>query len=94
MGILNIDLNNTNIDNDFDEDDSDTIILIRLLARHIKFEKHKEFKKVLSEELQPKAWHPSRRWDWYMSEDEKKEIDKMFLKSRKSVCQQYAIWGY
>ena len=46
MGILNIDLNNTNIDNDFDEDDSDTIILIRLMARHIKFEKHKEFKKV------------------------------------------------
>ena len=32
MGILNIDLNNINLDNNFDESDSDTIILIRLLA--------------------------------------------------------------
>ena len=32
MGIHNIDLNNINPDNDFDEDDPDTIILIRLLA--------------------------------------------------------------
>ena len=45
MGILNIDLNNINLDNNFDEDDPDTIILIRLLAGHIKFEKRKELKK-------------------------------------------------
>ena len=32
MGIHNIDLNNINPDNNFDEDDPDTIILIRLLA--------------------------------------------------------------
>ena len=32
MGILIIDLNNINIDNNFDEDDPDTIILIRLLS--------------------------------------------------------------
>ena len=31
MGVLNKDFN-TNLDNNFDEDDSDTIILIRLLA--------------------------------------------------------------
>ena len=31
-GILNIDLNNINLDNNFDEDDPDTIILIRLLV--------------------------------------------------------------
>ena len=31
MGILNIDLNNINLDNNFDEGDPDTIILIRLL---------------------------------------------------------------
>ena len=30
MDILNIDLNNINLDNNFDEDDPDTIILIRL----------------------------------------------------------------
>ena len=45
MGIHNIDLNNINLDNNFDEDDPDTIILIRLLAWHIKFEKRKELKK-------------------------------------------------
>ena len=32
MSILNIDLNNINLDNNFDADDPDTIILIRLLA--------------------------------------------------------------
>ena len=45
MGILNIDLNNINFDNKFDEDGPDTITHIRLLAWHIKFEKHKAFKK-------------------------------------------------
>ena len=45
MSILNIDINNINLDNNFDEDDPDTIILIRLLAWHIKFEKRKELKK-------------------------------------------------
>ena len=40
MGILNIDLNNINLDDtNYDEDDPDTIILIRLLASHTKFEK-------------------------------------------------------
>ena len=41
MGILNIDLNIINLDNNFDEEDPDTIILIRLLAWHVKSEKHK-----------------------------------------------------
>ena len=45
MGILNIGLNDINLDNNFDEDDPDTKILLRLLARHIEFEKRKEFKK-------------------------------------------------
>ena len=45
IGILNIDLNNINLDNNFDEDDPETIILIRLLAWHIKFEKAKNLKK-------------------------------------------------
>ena len=46
IGILNIDLNDINLDNNFDEDDPDTIILITLLAWHIKFGKRKELKKV------------------------------------------------
>ena len=61
MGILNIDLNNTNLDNNFDEDDPDTIILIRLLFWHIKFKKRKALKKKISEELMPIARHP-KRW--------------------------------
>ena len=61
MGILNIDLNNINLDDiNYDEDDSDTIILIRLLALHIKFEKRKELKKMITEELMSTAWHPNR----------------------------------
>ena len=42
MGTLNIYVNNINLDNNFDEDDSYTIILIRLLGWYIKFEKRKE----------------------------------------------------
>ena len=45
MRILSIYLNNINLDNNFDEDDPDTIILVRLLAWHIKFEKRRTLKK-------------------------------------------------
>ena len=45
MDILDINLNNINLDNNFDEDDPDTIIHIRLFAWNIKFEKHKALKK-------------------------------------------------
>ena len=55
MGILNIDLNNINLDDNVNEGDLDNIILIRLLTWHIKFEKCKERKKELSEELMPVA---------------------------------------
>ena len=27
----------------------------------------------------PIAWHPNRSWNWCVSEDEKKEIDPMFI---------------
>ena len=47
MGILNIDLDNIDLgDTNYEEDDLDTIILIRLLTCHIKFEKGKELKKI------------------------------------------------
>ena len=45
MGILNTDFNNINLDNNFDKDDPDIIILATLLARHIRFENAKNFKK-------------------------------------------------
>ena len=31
------------------------------------------------------AWHRNRRWDWFVSENEKMEIDPMFIKSYKSA---------
>ena len=47
MGILGVNLNNINLDyNNYEGDDPDTIILIRLLAGHIKFEKREALKKV------------------------------------------------
>ena len=71
MGIPNIDLNSINLDNNFgnkfDEDDPNTAIPIRFLAWHIKFEKYKELKKELSEELMPVAWYPNRWWGGSMS---------------------------
>ena len=60
MGIVSIDLSDINLDNNFDEDDPDTIIFIRLLAWHNKFEKCEALKKELNEELRPVAWHPKR----------------------------------
>ena len=39
---MGIDLNNINLDDNFDEEDPNIIIHIRLLAWHIKFEKCKE----------------------------------------------------
>ena len=38
MGILSVNLNNINLDKNFDEDDPDTVILIRLLALYSKLQ--------------------------------------------------------
>ena len=45
MGFLSVNLNDINLDNKFDEDDPDTIILVRLFAWHRKFKKRKTLKK-------------------------------------------------
>ena len=79
MGILNIGLNNISHGDTFDKDDPDSIILIKFLAWHIKFRKCKELKKELSEELMSVTWHLDRWCDWCMPENEKKEIDPMFI---------------
>ena len=55
MGILSVNLNNINLDNNFDEDDPDTIFLIRLLVLQVKFEKHKALKKRCEELIMPIA---------------------------------------
>ena len=72
MNILSLIFNNINLDNNFDEDDPDTIILIRLLACHIKFKKRKVLKNK-SEELMPIARHPKKWWNFCMLEDEKQK---------------------
>ena len=64
MDSLNIDRNNINIDNNFDEDDPDTIILLRLLAWHNKFEKPKAHIKKINKELMAIAWHHKGRWNF------------------------------
>ena len=73
MGILNIDLKDINLDKNFNKDYPDSIILIRLLAWHIKLEKRKVLKKELNEELMSIAWHSKRWLNFCMSEDEKKK---------------------
>ena len=80
MGIANIDLNNINLDDNFDEENPNTIILIRLLAYHTKFEKRKELKKESNKELMSVAGHAKRGWNLCVSEYEKKKIDPMFIK--------------
>ena len=62
MGILDVDLDKINLDDDnnFDEDHSEIIIHVRLLAWSNKFEKREVLKKDISEELMSIAWHPAR----------------------------------
>ena len=82
MGVVNIDLNNINLDNNFDEDNPDSIILIRLLVWHTKFEKRKALKNDISEELMPVAWHTNRIFKWVFNFS----IFK-FLNGEISACQ-------
>ena len=59
--ILNADLNNFNLDDvNFDEDDPETIINVKLLTWSDRFEQCKALKKEISKELSPVARHPTR----------------------------------
>ena len=80
MGILGVDLDKINLDDDsnFDEDDPETIFHVIFLAWHNKFEKCKAFLKDISEELTPVAGHPTRWWNWYLPQDEKTETETIF----------------
>ena len=51
FGIVNIDLIKISLDDNFDEYDPDTIVFVRLLIWHIKFEKSKALKKDLNKDL-------------------------------------------
>ena len=82
MGILSKDLNNINLDDiNFDKDDPETIIFVRLMAWHNRFKQRKAFKKEISKELMSVRWQ-----DWCVPEDKKtknkKEL-KPFLNDEK-----------
>ena len=71
MGIFNTALNNINLDKtSYDENGTDTIIHSRLLENALK---------QLNEKLMAVAWYPKRWCGWFMSEDEKKEINPIFI---------------
>ena len=42
------------------------------------YQKRKVQKASIKEELMPIAWHPSKYWDWCISEDERKETEKLW----------------
>ena len=63
MGIVTIDLNNIDFDNDnFDEDHPINIILLDLLFGVIELNNVKHAKKI-NKELLPIEWYPTRMWD-------------------------------
>ena len=42
------------------------------------YKKQKTQKASIKEEFLPIAWHPSKYWDWYMSEDEKRDTEVLW----------------
>ena len=44
---------------------------------HESYQKRKAQKAQIKEKLLPIAWHPLRYWDWCMSEDKKRETEKL-----------------
>ena len=43
------------------------------------YQKRKAQKAKIKEELSPIVWYPSKWWDWCISEDEKKEAEKLWV---------------
>ena len=63
---------NINLDDDnFDVDDPETIIHVRLMTWCNRYKQLKACKKEKNKELMPIAQHPKRSWEWCMSQDEK-----------------------
>ena len=69
---LNIDLNHINLDNNFDENDPDTLTLMTFLTWNTKFEKLKGLKKQLNEKLMSIVWHPKRLLESFVCNEIKK----------------------
>ena len=76
LGVLTIDLNNINLDDiNFDEDDSETIIHVRIMAWHNRL---KQQEKRCKQTINACSVASERWWDCCMSKDEEKEIDPIF----------------
>ena len=60
---------------EYDDDDGDND---KFIEWYDGYEKRKEQKSQVKEELLPIVWHPSRWWDWCVPEDEKKETEKLW----------------
>ena len=72
MGVLGVDLDKTNLDDDqnFYEDIPYITIHVRLLTWRNIFEIHKALKKDTNGKLMPRVCHPTRCRDWRLSKDE------------------------
>ena len=62
-------------DGDHWEDDNDED---KFFEWYDGFKKRKAQKANIKKELMPITWYPSRCWGWCMSEDEKKETEKLW----------------
>ena len=49
-------------------------INFRLMSWYRRYKLCESCKKDMIKELMPVAWHPTRWWDWFMPEDEEREI--------------------
>ena len=92
IGIFNIDLNNNNLDDtNYEEDDPDIIIHVRLLVWHTKFEKGKTLKKEFNEELMLAGWHSKEMAEFsHVSRWEKRNRTNFYW----VVFLMYTIWKY
>ena len=80
-------------------DDDDPYINDEIIEWYKAYQKRKSQKLKIKEELLPIACHPSRWWDWCMSEDERKETDQKEIKrwpytATKKINSITRVFGY
>ena len=79
MGVLSVDLNNINLDDDnFIEDDPETIIHVKFMAWRNEYKQHNACEKDMSKELMPAVWPSTRWWDCACQKMRKKKNKTSF----------------
>ena len=63
MGHNTTDLNNINPDDDNFDNDSETVIHVRHMAWHNRYEQRMACEKEIYKKLMPVVWYPTRMWD-------------------------------